>query len=92
MMGEQTKPATYTAKQVYESFQSPQACRELVRMLLDSGLFCDILKECAAFAGDAECFDLSMTLYIIINAQACDGPIQEGDQVQPHVGQGSGCW
>ena len=44
----------YTAEQVYESFQEPSTCRELVRYLLNSGLLSEILAECAAYAADNE--------------------------------------
>lgn len=42
------------AEEIYEDFQSPQKCRELVRMLLNSGLLADILAECADYVKENE--------------------------------------
>lgn len=44
----------YEAEDVYESFQSGEACRELVRMLLNSGLLPDILLECSDFLQEGD--------------------------------------
>jgi len=45
---------TYTAEEVYESFQNSQDCRTLVRMLLNSGLLAEILAECSEYIADEE--------------------------------------
>lgn len=47
-MKELTK-TDYEASEVYESFQNPEKCRDLIRFLLNSGLLADILKECADY-------------------------------------------
>lgn len=43
-----------TAESVYENFQDPTACRELRRMLLNSGLLAEILGECAEYIQEDE--------------------------------------
>lgn len=44
--------ADLDADDVYESFQNPEKCKELVWMLLNSGLLPEILKQRADFVED----------------------------------------
>lgn len=53
-MRERSLAMTYTAEEVYESFQNSQDCRTLVRMLLNSGLLAEILAECSEYIADEE--------------------------------------
>ncbi len=46
----------YQADEVYESFQNPHKCKDLVRMLLNSGLLADILQECADYVQETDLY------------------------------------
>lgn len=50
----------FEASDVYESFQNTEKCRELVRMLLNSGLLGDILAECAEYVADDDYNNFSL--------------------------------
>ena len=54
----------YEAEEVYESFQDPEKCEDLIRMLCNSGMLSTILAECSSYVSDQDYIDIRKDLKI----------------------------